>query len=181
MGDMTSLSSAIRQTLHVAAQDDMLASKAARACKVKQMWQVVIEICCHPHAQVFLNHTNSVYIIRENDLKVLIAYMDESIFAAEINARREMIKLKLLERFGEDIDDFRILISRGAYKKKHLYSTADYGSFSVTPPRKPLSSQKIRSIEENASNIENDRVRKSLVKAMISDLERKSDKKESKS
>ena len=180
MSEMTSLSAALSQTLRNATQSDVLASKAARAHKVKQMWRVVVEICCRPHAQVFLRHTNSVYIIHEDDQKVLIVYMDDSIFAAEINARREMIKLKILEHFGEDIDDFRILISRGAYKNKHPYSDTEHDIAHTSPPRKPLSSQEVQSIKERASEIENNEVRESLVKAMISGLERQSDKKDKK-
>ena len=178
MAEMTSLSTVLSQTLRSVTQSDILASKAARAYKVKQMWRVVVEICCQPHAQVFLEHTNSVYIIHEDNQKVLIVYMDDSIFAAEINARREMIKLKILEHFREEIDDFHILISRGKYKNKHLYSDIEYEINRTTPPCKPLSVQEVNSIKERASKIRNNKVRESLVKAMISGLERQSDKKD---
>ena len=180
MSGMTSLSTVLSQTLRDAAQSDVLASKAARAYKVQHIWQVVVEICCRPHAQVFLDHTNSVYIIREDDQKVLIVYMDDSIFAAEINARREMIKLKILERFGEEIDDFRILISRGDYKNKHPYSHYQNDTACISSSYTPLSSQEIHHINERASEIENQKVRNSLVKAMISGLEQQSDRKDQK-
>lgn len=175
---MTSLSAVLSQTLRDTAQRDVLASKAARACKVQHMWQVVVDICCRPHAQVFLNHTNSVYVIHEDDQKVLIVYMDDSIFAAEINARREMIKLKMLERFGEEIDDFRILISRGEYKNKHPYFYNQTDTCHTPSSRTPLSSQEIHSINERASEIGNQKVRNSLVKAMISGLEQQSERKD---
>ena len=177
--NMTSFSSALGRALRQAAQSDVLAAKAARANRVKQMWRSVVEICCRPNAQAFLDHTNSVYIVRdgegESQRKVLIVYVDDSIFAAELNARREMIKLKMLERFGEDIAEFRILISRGSYKEHHPYreSTPDY--LPPTPPRTPLSAEELDRIRRQAEGIEDERLREALLKAMISGLERKSD------
>ena len=47
--------------------------------------------------------------------------MEDSLIAAEVDARREMIKLKFLELFGEEIDEFRIRVSRGKYKLSHPY------------------------------------------------------------
>ena len=46
-------------------------------------------------------------------------YVEDSLIAAEVDARREMIKLKFLELFGEEIDEFRIRVSRGKYKLSH--------------------------------------------------------------
>lgn len=177
--NMTPFSAALGRSLRQAAESDVLAAKAARANKVKQMWKSVVEICCRPNAKAFLDHTNSVYIIREGEgdaqRKILIVYVDESIFAAELNARREMIKLKLLERFGEDISEFRILISRGSYKENHPYreKTPDY--LPPTPPRRPLPPEELEDLRGRAEAIEDVRMREALLKAMISGLERKSD------
>ena len=177
--DMKLLSSAIGRSLQHVAQSNELAAKAARANKVKQMWRSVVEICCRPNAEAFLDHTNAVYIIREGEgdeeRKILIVYVDESIFAAELNARREMIKLKLLERFGEDVAEFRILISRGKYKENHPYRAQEAENPSPEPARHPLSLEEIRELQERASAIEDPRMREALLKAMISGLERKTD------
>lgn len=176
---MMPFSSALGRSLRQAAESDVLAAKAARANRVKQMWRSVVEICCRPNAQAFLDHTNSVYIIREGEgdaqRKVLIVYVDESIFAAELNARREMIKLKLLERFGEEISEFRILISRGKYKENHPYREKTLDYLPPTPERRPLPPEEVESIRERAEVIEDKRMREALLKAMISGLERKSE------
>lgn len=165
MNGMKSFSSALQRTLRTTAEADVLAAKAARANQVKQMWRGMVE-------QVFLDHTNAVYIIREEDRKILIVYVDESIFAAELNARREMIKLKFLERFGERIDDFRILISRGRYKENHPFREEEPEPFYVEKAAPvPLSSQKLAEIEEGIADIPDENLRKALKKAMISDLE----------
>lgn len=175
MGEMKPFSLALGAALKRAAKDDVLAAKAARANKVRQMWRAVVEICCRPNAQTFLDHTNSVYIVREGEAKALIVYVDESIFAAELNARREMIKLKLLERFGEKVDDFRILISRGRYKENHPYREAQAEATRPTPPRVPLAPEERARIEAEAAIIPDEHMREALLKAMISGLERKID------
>lgn len=177
--NMTPFSAALGRSLRSAAQSDVLAAKAARANKVKQMWSTAMKICCGPSAQAFLDHTNSVYIVREGEgaeqRKVLIVYVDESIFAAELDARREMIKLKLLERFGEEISEFRILISRGRYKENHPFREQDAPLSNPTPPRKPLPPEEVDRLREEASAIGDERMREALLKAMISGLERKTD------
>lgn len=177
--NMTTFSAALGRSLRMAAKSDALAAKAARANKVKQMWRTAMEVCCGPSAQAFLDHTNSVYIVREGEgdeeRKVLIVYVDDSIFAAELNARREMIKLKLLERFGEQVSEFRILISRGKYKDNHPFRDPAPTVGVSTPPRRPLSPEETDRLRAEAAKIGDERMREALLKAMISGLERKTD------
>lgn len=175
MGSMQSFSAALGKTLARSASSDALAAKAARASKVKQMWREVVMVVCHPQGQLILDHTNSVYILREGDAKILIVYVDESIFAAELNAYREMIKLKLLERFGEEVEQFRICTSRGRYKGNYPFRDQGQESASEKPAfRVPLDSEKLKEIDEAVACIEDEKMRAALKKAMISDLEVKS-------
>ena len=51
----------------------------------------------------------------------LVVYVDNSLVAAELNARRELIRLKYREQFKAVIDIFEIRISRGAYKNKYPF------------------------------------------------------------
>ena len=135
MASMTSFSSALQKTLRSTAATSELAAKAARANKVKQMWRDVME-------PMFLDHTNAVYIVNEHGAKVLIVYVDDSLFAAELDARRELIKLKLLERYGEDIAEFRILVSRGKYKKNYPFRMQEDAPFCAKRvQRVPLSAE----------------------------------------
>lgn len=76
MNQMKSLSSVMSKALSAAAGSDALVKKAARAAQVKRMWRESVDA-------IFLEHTNSVYIIREDERKILIVYVDDSIFAAE--------------------------------------------------------------------------------------------------
>ena len=83
-----------------------------RALQVRDRYKTVLESVYRDSSSLFLQHTNNVYIVNKDGVKTLIVYVDESIFAAELNAQRELIKLKLLQLFGEEVEDFNIYISR---------------------------------------------------------------------
>ena len=72
-----------------------------RAAQVRAMWADIVD-------EPIVRHTNAVYIRRTDAGKELIAYVDESMYAAELNARRELIKLQFLRRYGEEIGAFKI-------------------------------------------------------------------------
>ncbi|MDO4442650.1 MAG: DciA family protein [Slackia sp.] len=173
MGSMKSFSSALQKTLRASAASSELAAKAARANKVKQMWRDVVD-------GIFLDHTNAVYIVNEREERVLIVYVDDSLFAAELNARRELIKLKLLERHNEQIDDFRILVSRGKYKKNYPFRCEPGASLREKRRRVELPPEKRAELELQCRAIEDERLRAALLKAMISDLEWKSESEDEK-
>lgn len=101
-------------------------------------------------------------------------YVDDSIYAAELNAQRELLRLKLLELFGERIDVFDIFISRGNYRKKHPFDRMRAESapepVRKTPPA-PLSAEEESRVDEAAARVENPRVQRALEKAMKADLE----------
>lgn len=86
-----------------------------------------------------LKHTNSVYLTRNKDTQRydLVVYLDNSTCAAELNARRELIRLKYRELFGVTIDVFEIRISRGAYKDKHPFAPKEESSPAPNAPCEP--------------------------------------------
>lgn len=185
-----------------------------RARQVRNRYKEIIELIYRDAAELFLKHTNNVYIIRgdasplssantssktgeevekpatpspshENDAenedqdskgkdrKTLIVYVDESIFSAELNAQRELIKLKFLELFGEELDDFKIYISRGVYKSHHPFENEEE---TPAPPKLDegiLDETEMQFVESMAKNVESPEVSKSLKKAMTADLGRK--------
>ena len=81
---MKSLGEAMRTTLKNISDDSGALRKAARAAQVRDIWKHLVE-------PAFLEHTNSVFILTEQGVKKLVVYVDDSIFAAELNARRELI------------------------------------------------------------------------------------------
>lgn len=164
---MRKLSSVIKSEINNIDSDISLSKKAYRAAQVRAMWADCVD-------EIFLEHTNSIYILNETDkntqknIKTLIVYVDESIFAAELNAQRELIKLRLLQKHNEEIDDFKILISRGNYKKN--YPFLDHtGEKEINKVAIPLDEDEKERIKEITSVIEDKKLRENLAKAMESE------------
>ena len=163
-------------------------AKRARATAVRHMWESLMRASGDDY---ILEHTNNVYILREGDAraprsdhddrkdagatgkgKQLVVYVDESIVAAELNARRELVKLQFFEQFGEEIDEFKILISRGQYKLNHPFVTQDETPAYIegaTPV--PLDDAERAAVREQLANIDNKQLRDAAERAMVADLE----------
>lgn len=131
-----------------------------------------------------LEHTNSVYLLRhkdvlgdsqpnkdankeQSDTQVfdLVVYVDNSLVAAELNARRELIRLKYREQFKISIDVFEIRISRGSYKGKYPFRNQDAVSQIDTQPR-DLSDEENERINELVEDISDKRIKESFIKAI---------------
>lgn len=197
MREMKPFSIALKGALKQQASKNELAAKAARASQVKTMWKAAVEAVCGPGAAYILDKTNSVYIIRKKrkdeqpdtgvaretlrrnsangdiDEKMLIVYVEDSLTAAEVDARREMIRLKLFELFGENVGSFWIRVSRSRYKLFHPYreEKQEDAPAAESLTRAPLTDKQRAVIEEKLSAVSDERVRKSLKRAVISDLE----------
>lgn len=122
-------------------------------------------------SQAAARSTGGSFARRKPPASELIVYVEDSLIAAEVDARREMIKLKFLELFGEEIDEFRIRVSRGKYKLSHPYREEAEKTAPQKAPRVALSEARIAQIDEELSTIPDKKVREALKRAMISDLE----------
>ena len=143
-----------------------------RAMQVRDRYREVMQIIYRETADVFLAHTNNVYIMKKNGVPTLIVYVDDSLFSAELNAQRELIKLKLLEKFGETIENFEIHVSRGSYRNHHPYLDDSVEKEQSATNSIPLDSEELQRVCETANMVENEKLRKALEKAMTADLER---------
>lgn len=147
----------------------------ARIFQVKDRYRETIEKVYRDKAGAFLKHTNSVYIIDKEGVKTLIVYVDESIFAAELNAQRELIKLMLLENFKEQVEEFEIHVSRREYRNRHPF--ADYkgenaASAPLTPSvKKELGAHEQAYIDNTVALVEDARLREAMRKAMAADFQ----------
>lgn len=131
-----------------------------------------------------LEHTNSVYLLRhkdvlgdsqpnkdankeQSDTQVfdLVVYVDNSLVAAELNARRELIRLKYREQFRISIDVFEIRISRGSYKGKYPFKDQDVIPQTSTQGRE-LSEEETAHISELVEDISDKRIKESFIKAI---------------
>lgn len=153
--------------------DDEQARINYRAHQVRNRYRLAIEAVYRDTSQLFLAHTNNVYIMMKDGVKTLIVYVDESIFAAELNAQRELIKLKLLELFGEEVEQFDIHVSRGNYKEYHPYIDEAVEDPFPPAPLMALDEEELKVVEAVCETIEDENIRKALQKAMSADLARK--------
>lgn len=136
--------------------------KARRVEAVRNMWRGLV-------SPIFLEHTNSVFVFDKDGRREMHVYVDDSLFAAELNAQREIIKWRCLEEYGEAIDDFFIHVSRGSYKDIHPFSAV--GDAENAPkPLAPLSASDEAMVEGACSPIEDEKLKKAFKDAMISDL-----------
>ena len=142
-----------------------------RANQVRERYRSAIEKTYRETAQLFLAHTNNVYIMTKDGVRTLIVYVDESIFAAELNAQRELIKLHLLELFGEDVESFEIHVSRGKYKKNHPYLTEAETNRAESAPSVPLNDTEKAYVSNTVSVVQDEKLRETLRKAMTADME----------
>ena len=185
MAQLRSIAFDAIQAMGGSAQD---AAKSARASAVRRMWEDVMRA---GGDEYILEHTNNVFILDGRDVrsprrdwddrkdagatgtgKQLLVYVDESIVAAELNARRELIKLQFYERFGEMIDEFKIFISRGQYKSVHPFVHHDAPPSYVEHARPvPLSEAERAMVCSQTADIQNPQLRRAVERAMVSDLE----------
>ena len=152
-----------------------------RAHQVRDRFKRALETVYRDTAPLFLAHTNNVYIMDKQGVRTLIVYVDESIYAAELNAQRELIKLHLLELFGEDVEQFEILVSRGKYKKNHPYLTETSQEADESIPAIPLDEDEKAFVSDTVSSVEDQKLRETLQKAMTADLEWKKGEKRTRS
>lgn len=120
-----------------------------------------------------LKHTNSVYLLKSQAVPGaydLVVYLDNSTCAAELNARRELLRFEYLDRFNTTIDVFEIRISRGPYKDKHPF--ADSLDSDAQAESRDLSEEESARIEEMTSTIKDPRLRASFRRAMAAQKRR---------
>ena len=152
--------------------DGESARKQARAVQVRNEYVQVMKAVYGDGAQIFLEHTNAVFIMMKNDQKTLIVYVDESIYSAELNAQRELIRMRFLDMFHEQLEAFEIYVSRGKYKKNHPFIDAatDFPADHFAPSI-PLDEAEKKHVQDCVQTIENPRLAQALKKAMTADLE----------
>ena len=175
---MKKIGADITQLVSSLAGDSEQARINLRANQVRERYKAAIQKTYRDTAPLFLAHTNNVYIMIKDGVRTLIVYVDESIFAAELNAQRELIKLYLLQLFGEDVESFEIHVSRGKYKKNHPYLTESEAEDATKAPSVPLNANERAYVSDTVSVVEDDQLRETLRKAMTADLEWKKGEKQ---
>ncbi|MBR0404743.1 MAG: DUF721 domain-containing protein [Eggerthellaceae bacterium] len=141
-----------------------------RAFQVRDRYRSVIQTVYRDTADLFLAHTNNVYIMNKDGVRTLIVYVDESIFAAELNAQRELIKLALLQMFGEEVEEFKIFVSRGKYKSNHPFIEENDSGTPVSLKPLSLDENEQDFVENTVETLQAQELKKSFEKAMTASL-----------
>lgn len=119
---------------------------------------------------VILEHVNSVYLMKQEDgLYHLVVYVDEPIYSAELNARRETIKLLMREKFGYGVSVFDIKVSRGRYRAVHPYVERKQSENPYIPNE--ITEQDLREIEALVAGLEEGRLKDSFRRLLIAEKE----------
>ena len=144
-----------------------------RIQQVRQRYRQAIESVYEPlTAQYHLAHTNNVIIRAIAGVKALVVFVDDSASAADLNAQRELVTLRLLELFGEEIDRFDIRISKWRkYRDSHPYIDGDSANNQTVSVSVPLDDEEKSFVSATVSKVADEKVRKALEKAMTADLE----------
>lgn len=116
-----------------------------------------------------LLHTNSVYLLKDkqdNGEYELIVYVDNSTIAAELNARRELIRLKYRERFSIKVSKFEIYISKGEYRKKYPFKEEKIDNFRSKSYKHELSDKDKQAIDSIINDLPEGRMKDSFKRAI---------------
>lgn len=119
-----------------------------------------------------LSHVNSVYLMRDkqnSELYQLVVYVDNSTIAAELNARRELIKLKYRERFTITIDEFAIRISKGAYRKTYPFKEEQDNQRNHKVKKRELSPEEEYAIDTLIKDLPEGKVKASFKRAITAE------------
>lgn len=143
----------------------------ARTAQVLGWYKSVVKAVYRENAPLFLEHTNAVYCSNRDGVRTFTVYVDESIFAADLNARRELMKMKLMEFSGEDIEMFDIRVSRGGYKKRRPFVEEDSTAKTETPPSVSLDEGERACASSIARAIDDPSLRRAAEKAILADFE----------
>ncbi len=116
-----------------------------------------------------LDHVNSVYFFTskvDSSAYDLVVYLDNSTCAAELNARRELIRLKYREHFNMVIDVFEIRISRGAYRNTYPFKEGNKQKDAVF--ERELTPEDYAQVEEIISPLPEGKLKDSFNRALLS-------------
>ena len=117
--------------------------------------------------EFIVEHTNSVYLMQNSSgLHDLIVYVDGSIYAAELNARREFIKWRYLDEYGIELENFEIRISKGSYRNNYPFKEEEEEIPFV--PRE-LSNEEMHEIDAIVAHTKDPELKESFRKLLIAE------------
>ena len=179
---MADLGSGLQQLLRSLSASGVQAARSQRVAEVHVRWKCAVEAVYRDSAPLVLDHTNGVYIMKPEQANdpmaarvpagktLLVVYCDDAMIRSDIDARQEMLKIRLNEQ-GEHVALFSIKPARFDMKARHPFreeaARAAQQAAQVSRTPEPLiSSEAAARLREQAACVEDKRLRESILKAL---------------
>ena len=179
---MARLGDGLQQLLQGLGEQGAQAAKSRRVAEVHVRWRMATEAVYGPSAPLILDHTNAVYIMRPDKANdpaaasvpqgktLLVVYCDDAMIRSDIDARQEMLKIRLNEQ-GEHVALFSIKPARFDMKARHPFReeaarAAQQAAQAARTPEPLISSEAAARLREQAAGVEDKRLRESILKAL---------------
>lgn len=162
-----SLSNIDDAVLDIVGSDKDERRKMLRALHVQRIWESVV-------SEDVLKHTDNVFVFENEKLggKEMVVYVDSAIWAADLTARKISLKWKVETALGEgELVDLRFIPSSGTYERKTFTKHRDQEKDEEVVPSISLTAEEREMVFREASVIENQELRQTLINARIKDME----------
>lgn len=179
---MADLGSGLQQLLRSLGASGVQAARSQRVAEVHVRWKCAVEAVYRDSAPLVLDHTNGVYIMKPEHANdpmaarvpagktLLVVYCDDAMIRSDIDARQEMLKIRLNEQ-GEHVALFSIKPARFDMKARHPFReeaarAAQQAAQAARTPEPLISSEAAARLREQAACVEDKRLRESILKAL---------------
>lgn len=179
---MADLGSGLRQLLQSLGAAGAQAARSQRVAEVHVRWKCAVEAVYRDSASLVLDHTNGVYIMKPEQANdpmaarvpagktLLVVYCDDAMIRSDIDARQEMLKIRLNEQ-GEHVALFSIKPARFDMKARHPFReeaarAAQQAAQAARTSEPLISSEAAARLREQAAGVEDKRLRESILKAL---------------
>jgi hypothetical protein len=137
----------------------------SRGIRLQSAWEAIAT----PQA---LQHTDNVVFSTKAKESCVLVYVQDSHWAAELGMQKELYRLLLEKEYGQEIKDMKFLVTRKtAFKKFFRKKESDSKDEKRKKCAVPLTEDEDRHARELVSQIEDERLKRSLYKAIRADFE----------
>jgi hypothetical protein len=140
-----------------------------RDTRLQRAWETVA-------SPRILEHTDSVVFSVKSKQPCIIVYVESSIWAAELEAQKELYRILLERETNWDIDDLKFYVTRKVmfkklFKKRTVEKEKGYPSSIKEKTAVPLTDEEDRYARELVCSITDESLQKGLYKAIKADFE----------
>jgi hypothetical protein len=140
-----------------------------RESRLQRAWETVA-------STRILDHTDSVVFSTKAKQPCVIVYVESSIWAAELEAQKELYRILLEKETKWTIDDLKFYVTRKVmfkklFKKRNSEKTQEYSKSKKEKTAVPLTEEEDRYARELVSSVQDKKLQDGLYKAIKADFE----------